>query len=108
MRRITLSQTGVGSTQVVPMDQYISPFNVGFDVSVSGAVAYTVQYTFDDVFAQGFNPSTATWFDHPDATSLATNVDGNIAFPVSAMRLTVDGGTGTATINILQAGIGGA
>ena len=108
MRRISLTQTGAGSTQVVPMDQYISPFNVGFDVVDAGGATYSVQYTFDDVFANDFDPATATWFTHPDAAGLTDNFDGNIAFPVSAMRLTVSAGTTPVTINILQAGIGGA
>jgi hypothetical protein len=87
------------------MNLNTSPFNVGFGVTVSGTVNYTVQHTFDDVYSATFNPSTATWFDHPTVASLAANADGNYAFPVTAIRLLVNSGGGTATLALLQAGI---
>lgn len=104
MRPITQSQTGVGTTTAVPMDHYISPFNVGFGVVVSGTVTYTVQHTFSDVFNTSVVP---TWFNHPVIAAQTANQDGNYAFPVTAMRLNVTAGTGTATITIVQAGMTG-
>lgn len=104
MRPITQSKTGVGATAAVPMDHYISPFNVGFGVVVSGVVTYTVQHTFDDVFNSSVTP---TWFNHPVIAAQTTNQDGNYAFPVTAIRLNVTAGAGTATITIVQAGLTG-
>lgn len=104
MRPVRISQTAAGSTSAVPMDQYISPFNVGFGVVASGTVNYTVQHTFDDIFNSAVTP---TWFNHPVIASQTTNQDGNYAFPVRAIRLTVNSGSGTATMNIVQAGIAG-
>ena len=108
MRAINKSVTGAGSTAPIPMDTYISPFNVGVGITVTGTVTYTVQHTFDDVFAQGFDPATATWFNHPTLTGSAS-LDGNYAFPVTAIRVTNAGGsTGTTKITIVQAGLVGA
>jgi hypothetical protein len=107
MRAIRLTQTGAGSTKPIPMDQYISPFNVGLGVDVSGTVNYTVQHTFDDVFAAGYNPATGTWLNHPTLAAQSADADGNYAFPVSAIRLTVNSGGGSAVLNVLQAGISG-
>lgn len=104
MRPITQSRTGVGTTAAVPMDHYISPFNVGFGVVVSGGVTYTVQHTFDNVFDSAVTP---TWFNHPVIAAQTTNQDGNYAFPVTAIRLNVTAGAGTATITIVQAGLTG-
>ena len=104
MRPITQSRTAAGSTPAVPMDQYISPFNVGFGVVVTGTVNYTVQHTFDDIFDGDVTP---TWFNHPVIASQTANQDGNYAFPVTAIRLTVNSGSGTATITIVQAGMTG-
>ena len=104
MRLIVASQTGTGSTSTIPMDHYINPFNVGFGVKVSGTVNYTVQHTFDDVFDPAVTP---TWFNHPVIASQTANQDGNYAFPVMAIRLTVNSGSGTATLNLIQAGISG-
>lgn len=97
MRSQTKTQAGVGSTDGIVTDNYVSPYNIGFGVVVSGTVNYTVQHTFDGT----------TWFDHPDVNSLITNQDGNYAFPVQQIRLTVNSGTGSATITAIQAGMPG-
>ena len=94
MRPITLTKTGTGSTDGTVVDSYISPFNIGFGVAVSGTVNYTVQHTFD-----GTN-----WFDDPTIASKTTAQDGNYAFPVLQIRLTVNSGGGTATLTLIQAG----
>ena len=82
------------------MNTNISPFNVGFGVLVTGTVDYTIQHTFDDP-AIGFT----TWFPHPTVATESTNQDGNYAFPVTGIRLTVNSGGGTATLKLIQAGI---
>lgn len=94
------SKTGAGSTAPFVMNTNTNPFNVGFGVIVSGVVNYTVQHTFDDP-AVGFT----TWFPHPTIASQIANADGNYAFPVTAIRLTVNSGAGTATLKLIQAGI---
>lgn len=100
MKLQTQSQTGAGSTAAIVVNTNISPVNIGFGVIVSGTVNYTIQHTFDDP-AVGFT----TWFPHPTIASLAANADGNYAFPVTGIRLTVNSGGGTATLKLIQAGI---
>lgn len=95
-----VSRTGVGSSDALVMNTNISPFNVGFGVVVSGTVDYTVQHTFDDP-ATGFT----TWFSHPTIAGETTNQDGNYAFPVTGIKLLVNSGSGSATMNLVQAGI---
>lgn len=82
------------------MNTNTNPFNVGFGVIVSGVVDYTVQHTFDDP-AVGFT----TWFNHPTIAAQIANADGNYAFPVTGIRVTVNSGAGTATLKLIQAGI---
>ena len=101
MRQQTASRIGTGSSNVLAMDTYISPFNVGFGVVVTGTVNYTVQHTFDNPQT---NPSP-TWFSHPTVASLVVSQDGNYAFPVAAIKILVNSGAGTATITVIQAGI---
>lgn len=93
--------TGAGSSNPFVLDNYISPFNVGFGVVVSGTVNYTVQHTFDNVLTN----SNPTWFPHPTAQAQTVNQDGNYAFPVFAIRITVNSGTGSATLTSIQAGV---
>jgi len=99
MRVQTVSKTGVGSSSALVMNTNISPFNVGFGVTVTGTVTYTVQHTFDDPVV-GFT----TWFSHPTIAAKTDNQDGNYAFPVLQVRLTVNSGGGTATLPLIQAG----
>ena len=101
MRQQVVSQTGVGSSTIIPMNLDSTPFNVGFGVVATGTVTYTVQHTFD-------NPWTTTnpvWFNHPTVADETTNQDGNYAFPVAAVKVAVTAGTGTAQLTLIQAGI---
>ena len=101
MRQQIATKTGTGSSNVIATDTYISPFNVGFGVVVTGTVNYTVQHTFD-------NPQTTaspTWFSHPTVAAATTSQDGNYAFPVAAIKVLVNSGAGTATMTVIQAGI---
>jgi hypothetical protein len=100
MKLQTQSQTGTGSTSAIVVNTNVTPVNIGFGVIVSGTVNYTVQHTFDDP-AVGFT----TWFPHPTIASQSANADGNYAFPVTGIRLTVNSGGGTATLKLVQAGI---
>lgn len=95
-----VSKTGTGSSDALVMNTNATPFNVGFGVVVSGTVNYTVQHTFDDP-ATGFT----TWFSHPTIAAQTANADGNYAFPVTGIKLLVNSGSGTATMNLVQAGI---
>lgn len=107
MRPIVISKTGTGASSVAPMDHYMAVFNVSIGAVVSGTVNYTIQHTFDDVFAENFNASTATWFNHEVLVSQTTNQDGNYAFPVRGIRVNVNSGSGTVTVTIIQAGMPG-
>lgn len=100
MKVQTVSKTGVGSSEAIVTNTNTSPFNVGFGVVVSGTVNYTVQHTFDDP-GVGFT----TWFSHPTVAAATANQDGNYAFPVTGIKVLVNSGTGSATMNLIQSGI---
>ena len=95
-----VSKTGAGSSTPIVVNTNTNPVNIGFGVIVSGTVDYTVQHTFDDP-AVGFS----TWFPHPTIAAKAINQDGNYAFPITGVRVTVNSGGGTATLKLVQAGI---
>jgi hypothetical protein len=101
MRPTTISQTGSGESNWVPLDTYKNPFNVSLAVVVTGTVNYTVQHTLDNVQDAAVTP---TAFDHEYLTGLAASQDGNYAFPVRAVRIKVNSGSGTAALTIQQAG----
>lgn len=95
-----VSKTGTGSSDAIVVDTNISPVNIGFAVVVTGTVNYSVQVTYDDP-AVGFT----TWFDDATITSKTGNEDSSISFPITGIKVLVNSGTGTATMNVVQAGI---
>jgi hypothetical protein len=110
MRPINQTATAAGPLAPIPMDHYRDPFNVGLAVVLSpgASLTYTVEHTFDDVYAPGFNPALATWFPNTTLTGQTTSKDGNYAFPVTALRLNVTAFTsGTASFKVIQAGMSG-
>jgi hypothetical protein len=105
MRPVWLFQTGVGDTSPVPFNLYSAPTNIALGGTImSGAATYTVQYTFDEVFAADYDPATGNWVDHPYMTAKAASADSNIAYPVTAVRLRVTAGTGEVRLAVIQAG----
>lgn len=100
MKTQTVSQTGTGSSSSIVTNTNTTPFNVGFGVVATGTVTYTIQHTFDSP-GTGFT----TWYPHPTIAAKSDNQDGNYAFPVSGIKILVTAGAGTATLNLIQAGI---
>lgn len=108
MRPITRSLTGVGNDVPIPLDIYLTPFNVSIQVTVTGTITYSVQWTQDDVFATGYNPATGNWFAAAANLTAATdNEAGSLVSPVTAVRLITTAGTGTAAMRVVQAGVFG-
>lgn len=104
MRRQSVTVGSATSSAPFLLDWNIPYFGVGFACVVSGGgvLTYKVQHTFDDIL----NPAvTPTWFDHSTVTAQTANKDGNYAFPVTAVRLTVTAYTsGNVTLTLLQQG----
>jgi hypothetical protein len=102
---VEVGTTEVGASMPIPLDQYLTPFNVSLVCDVTGTVNYTVQFTGDDVFA-GTGVGPFTWFDHPDITGSTADDTGTYISPVTATRIVTNSGTGSVAFTILQAGAG--
>jgi hypothetical protein len=100
MKVQTVSKTGTGSTDSIVINTNVTPINVGFAVVVDGTVNYTVQFTLDDP-ASGFS----TWFDDATVAAKTGNESGSISFPITGIKALVNSGTGSVTMNVVQAGI---
>jgi hypothetical protein len=100
---VEVGTNGVGASAEVPLDQYISPFNVSLFLGITGTVDVTVQFTGDDVF--GDAPGPFSWIDHPNLTNITADDDATFISPVSACRLLTNSGVGTAVLRIQQAGL---
>lgn len=99
----TFSQTGVGSTVPWIPDVMQNPFAIGIGCVVTGTVNYSIEHTFDDVSSPTWDPAGATWFPNSGIGAKTANQDGNYAFPVSAIRLTIHSGTGGVVARLYQA-----
>ena len=80
--------------------------SIGVDLN-PGVLTYTVEHTFDDpadfTGASDYN-TNATWRATTGLTALTATDEGNIAFPVQAVRLNVTAFTsGSAEITVIQA-----
>lgn len=100
---MTVGTNGVGSTDWQSVDLFTEPVNVGFQVVVSGTVNYTVEYTEQDVnaLATGAYPAV---FAHSSIASKTDNQAGSFTTPLTYFRLTINSGTGSATLTYSQAG----
>jgi hypothetical protein len=90
---------GVTTSSILPLDYVQAPFAVGFGVVVTGTVSVTVQHTFDNVQDSTVTP---TWFDHSSVAAKVANTDGNYAFPVRAIRVKQNSGTGSTVTTVIQ------
>jgi len=106
-RPFVVTQTGAGSSVVYPFNLNITPGNIAIGCVVSGTVNFTVQHTYEDPFAATFNPATAVWFSHPTLVNLTANAESNYAYPPRAVRVTVNSGSGSVTMTVIQAGVSG-
>lgn len=108
MRPIRKTVSALGASEPVQMDVHVATPDTSVGVVVSGTLTYTVQHTFDDIYAADFDPATATWFDNSGLTNQTISNDGNYAFPVTAVRLNVTAyTTGSAEMTVIQSGLGG-
>lgn len=103
MRPIRLTQAGVGSTDPIPLDIHTHPFNVGVGCILTGTATYSVEHTFDDPFASDFVAASANWLPNSGITAKTASSDGNYAFPVRAVRLTIASGAGSVQMTVIQA-----
>lgn len=98
---VTVGTGTTGQTNWMVLDDFISPFNVGLGVTVTGTIDYDVQYTFDNVQAT----TSPVAFTHPDLDGKTASADGNFAFPCRAVQMLVNSSTdGTAVFTVAQAG----
>ena len=101
MRPQKVTVTSVTESAPIVLDRRQLPFNVGLGLIFDGAGTATVQHCFDDILAG----ETPTWFNHATLAAKSANADGNYAFPVTAIRLSVSALGGTAvTLIALQGG----
>lgn len=104
MRQVSVSKTGTGASDLIVLDYIQTPFNVSLSTKVTGSATYTIQHTFDDIFASGYSAGSGTWYDSDDTNfvNATANQNSNYAFPVRATRVNITTGAGTVELTAIQ------
>ena len=89
---------------VIPLDIYLDG-EVALGVVVTGTITFTVEYTYDDVWDENFNPATATWFSVTGLTGGSADADAVLTAPPRAVRIRTTAGTGSAVLAVIQSGL---
>ena len=112
---VTLGTNGIASTAWFVQNIMFGPFSLAIAVYVNSAqvnpVNYTVEHTYDDPnasMAGSIEPTSAqpplAWQDSI-LVGKSTSGESNATMPSFATRLTINSGTGAATMYLLQAGV---
>lgn len=104
MKPIRVTQSGTGSTDWKQVNWQIY-VQIGLAVVVTGAVTYSVEYTYDNVTEPDMTSPTV--FTHPTLAGLSADADGSFETPIAFFRLSITAGTGSATMTYIQSGIAG-
>lgn len=104
MTAISYKVTGIGVSPVYACDNFQAPFNIGIGCTISATATYSVEYTFDDILADGYVASSGTWFTASDFSSVTTSKAASFTIPCRGIRLNVSASTGSVTMQVQQAG----
>ncbi len=110
--RWTKTLTGLSSTTGFPIwfpDVMSNPFNVSIAVamnSTAAAPSFNIECAFGYTGSSVYISTADTWFPLSGLASGSSNATGNIAFPVTAIRLNTTAGSSlqTVTATIIQSG----
>lgn len=125
MRQIVVRTTTTGTSNAIPLDTYISPFQVSIGVAMDAGSEISVEHTYSNVLDSSVTPVWYPTFSstadegfllqedgflilQEDSSAILTgneNVSHFIDFPVSAVRLNTVQNGGTVTMTVLQAGM---
>lgn len=112
MKPITVTTSnasgGAVNSSVVALDPWTTPVNVSLGITVTGTVNFTVQYTLDDIQADGWTASTGVWWAISALTSQSASIASILTSPATAVRLVQNSGSGSTSMVVLQAGGNGS
>ena len=101
---LQVGTNGVGATPWRPVDWFTEIANFGLSVIVTGTVNYTMNYTYEDPNNPIVAGGSPTAWPLTALSAKAANAEGNILFPIAAVQLVINSGTGSATLVMVQSG----
>lgn len=102
---ITVGTSAVASSRWLRLDNWAFP-QVAIQCDVTGTVNYTVQQTLDDPNNETLfmSPAMVNWINHPDSNLVGatTTVQGNYGYAPIYARVTLNSGTGSVVLTLVQ------
>lgn len=106
---VKVGTNGVGSTIPWMVDQWVNNPNIGLGSVVSGTVNYTLQFSMDNYAPLwDLNSVTPTWYTIFGFDGATANAYGDLNQPCTMVRLTINSGTGSVSVNGIQSAIFGS
>jgi hypothetical protein len=102
---VTLADASVDPVEaIIPLNWRATPFNITLRAIVTGTDDYSVEYTSDDIRAEGWNPATANWSGIQDMVNAVATAEATLISPVRALRFTLNSGDGSVQLQVISAG----
>ena len=95
----------VGSSKPIPLDQYLTPFQVTLQALIDAAatVDATIQWTMDDIWT-GYGPFNWTAVS-ATLTGITASAFDTLISPVAAVRILINSGADEVQLAVRQAGV---
>lgn len=103
MQLVTVNVSTTG-TRLIPLDVHRGDGVAIGIVPVSGSPNPTIQHSFQNKDAPGFNEATAYWFSHSTLVSVSVTSDGYYAYIPHTLRI-VNTSPGDFVVYIQQNGL---
>ncbi len=106
MQYRTISLTDEGRSEIVALDDFQTPFNVGLAANITaGTPTFSIQYSLDDPNAVGYDKDTALWFGVTGLSAITADTAAALTIPCRAVCIYMaTGQTGTVELKTVQAG----
>lgn len=106
MQYRTITQINAGRSAVIAVDDFQTPFNLGFAAEITaGTPTFSIQYSLDDPTAAGYDKDTALWFAVTGLSAVSANSSAALTIPCKAVCIFMaEGQTGTVELKVVQAG----
>lgn len=106
MKYRTISLTDAGRSEIIAVDDFQTPFNLGLAANVTaGSPTFSIQYSLDDPNDAGYDKDTALWFSVTGLSGVSADTSVGMTIPCRAISIYMAPAvTGTVELKIVQAG----
>jgi len=105
-RSTSNASAGAVTTNPVALDPFMSQFQATIVCTVTSTANYTVQFTLDNIQADGYVPASGNWVTVTGLGAQTTTQAVALDQPVMGIRMVQNSGAGSVSMTVLQTGAG--